>query len=72
MFFQTKRFLTLQKKRRQRWYKFALSAVSSRSESPNDFLSPPDWAVVVFDSRSLEEFRDGAERRDGNEPGLHA
>ncbi|SRR6266849_5325109 len=69
MFFQTKVFLTLQQKRHQSWYKFALSAVSSRSESPNDFLSLPDWPVVVFGSRSVEESRDGAERRDGNEPG---
>lgn len=71
MLFQTKTCLTVQKKHRQSWYKFALSAVSSRSESPNDFLSLPDWAVLVFGSRSEEESQDGAKRRDGNEPDLH-
>ena len=64
MVFQTKSFFDPSEKCGLGWYKLVLSAVPSHSESSSDFLSPADWAV--------EESRDGAERREENDPGLHA
>src|SRR5712692_6159803 len=37
------------------WYKSAISAVSTGSGGRSDFLSPPDWLMVVFGSRAEEE-----------------
>jgi hypothetical protein len=70
--FPDKKSFDRSEKRRQSWYKFALSAVSSRSESLNDLLSLPEWAVVVFGSRSEEYSRDVPNYVTEMNRGLHA